>query len=149
MLTHFPGKKESFPCEVCGKVIKGMNSFKQHMAIHTGDKNVECPVCFKSFARKSSLRDHVLTHTGEFSLFWYCSYWMFYRFVYSAHPKDRLKGHICDVCSKAFHHRSSLWKHKKRACLPVKIAQCDFCVAIFKQKLAQMQGRMSHCHHIV
>lgn len=126
-LTHFPEEQKQltmFSCEICGKVIKSRDSFKQHMEVHSGAKNFECPICNKSFARKSTLRVHIVTHTGK--------------------PKDRPTDLICPLCSKGFHHRSSLWRHRKRSCWKPAF-KCEECVKIFKQKVIEIQGG---CHII-
>lgn len=147
MLSHQPPseKKESYPCEVCGKVIKTLEYFKEHMAIHTRIKNVECPICSRSFTRKSTLREHIATHAGNASkcplLFHEC---MDREFGCSI--KERPKEHICELCTRAFLHRASLWRHKKHPCLPLKPTEkayeCQMCVSIFKKIIAQVQGKI-------
>lgn len=61
---------------------------------------------------------------------------------------QRPKNHICELCTRAFSHRSSLWKHKKRPCLPLKPTEpayeCDMCATIFKGIIAQVQGKGAH-----
>lgn len=147
MLTHVPAeKKDTYPCEVCGKIIKSQSHFKEHMAIHTGAKNVECPICSKSFARKSTLREHIAIHTGK--RLWRSDTILLSFTEVSILFTDRPKNHICELCTRAFSHRSSLWKHKKRPCLPLKPTepayQCDMCATIFKGIIAQLQGKGGH-----
>lgn len=149
MLTHFPEIKEqlteSFSCEVCGKIIKGRDSFKRHTRIHTGEvekKEVPCPICSKTFARESLLRAHIVIHTGivfDGAIFYRKS--LMFCLFHLHSTEDRPKKYICKLCAKAFHHRSSLFKHKKNSCLLQKPAsQCAFCAAILKDKIAQIQG---------
>lgn len=86
-----------------------------------------------------------------------CPSWCKRNFVISIkrQPGDRPKDHICDRCSKAFHHRSSLSKHRKRPCFPENtVFYCDYCSKQFKtnykyrlhldqhERILQMQGKL-------
>ncbi|XP_035708044.1 zinc finger protein 2 homolog isoform X2 [Folsomia candida] len=52
-------------CEVCGKELSTMASYKNHMKIHNGVKDLICDVCGRGFSCLKGLKDHQITHTGE------------------------------------------------------------------------------------
>jgi KRAB domain-containing zinc finger protein len=87
--THVQGvheRKYLSVCEVCGKAISSLKSLKDHMKIHTEEKNFACEFCDKRFVRKDALRMHTYTHTGE-------------------------KPFGCHICEKRFNQRTPLKKH--------------------------------------
>ncbi|KAF0719989.1 Aste57867_640 [Aphanomyces stellatus] len=49
----------------CGKSFTDNAHLRDHMFVHTGEKNLRCPDCDKCFARVASLRSHRRVHTGE------------------------------------------------------------------------------------
>jgi KRAB domain-containing zinc finger protein len=73
-------------CDVCGKVINGLKLLKDHMKIHTEEKNFACEFCDKRFVRRDALRVHTYTHTGE-------------------------KPFGCHICEKRFNQGTPLKKH--------------------------------------
>jgi len=46
-------------CPYCQKEFKKMSSLKQHLPVHTKEKNFECNLCAASYTRSSSLYSHV------------------------------------------------------------------------------------------
>ncbi|XP_043273986.1 zinc finger protein 184-like isoform X2 [Venturia canescens] len=81
-------QREKIVCAECGKTFTKKDSFKRHMAVHTGSKPHPCPICSKPFARQSQLRQHVLIHTGQ-------------------------RPFICDICGKGFTQKPGLICHRK------------------------------------
>lgn len=81
-------KREKIVCAECGKTFSKKDSFKRHMAVHTGSKPHCCVICQKHFARRSQLRQHLLIHTGK-------------------------KPFVCDICGKAFTQKPGLICHRK------------------------------------
>lgn len=75
-------------CEICDKRFKSRKLLKDHMVVHTGERNHQCTVCEKSFGRRSSLRIHLSIHTGE-------------------------KPHVCAVCGRGFLQKHVLITHMK------------------------------------
>lgn len=81
-------KREKIVCAECGKTFTKKDSFKRHMAVHTGCKPHSCLICKKPFARRSQLRQHLLIHTGK-------------------------RPFVCDICGKAFTQKPGLICHRK------------------------------------
>merc|ERR1711915_463868 len=46
-------------CPYCKKEFKKMSSLKQHLPVHTKEKNFECNICNASYTRSSSLYAHM------------------------------------------------------------------------------------------
>ena len=77
-------EKLCFECCDCGRRFSCFSKTKQHLLIHSGNKDFECTECGKKFAQYASLYNHKLTHTGA-------------------------KPYVCEICQKRF---SSNWKLK-------------------------------------
>ena len=78
----------NFICEICSKGFKVRSKLKEHMYIHTGEKNFVCnhPDCGKAFTKKSTLSQHLRLHTGE-------------------------KPYQCEKCAVSFAQKNSLTVH--------------------------------------
>lgn len=61
---HAGGPKEH-KCYMCHKVFTTIAGLKQHLQVHSGQKDFFCSVCNKSFSSASSLRNHQMTHVTE------------------------------------------------------------------------------------
>ena len=76
----------------CGKKYRYRRHLRRHTRCH-GDvsefRRFECDICGKRFPRVSQRDEHRNIHTGE-------------------------KPFVCDICSTAYSHSSTLWLHRKR-----------------------------------
>ena len=55
--THTEKTKE-FGCHLCGKYFSQRTTLKQHLILHSGEKNFVCQSCGKRFALKIYLKTH-------------------------------------------------------------------------------------------
>ncbi|XP_067838492.1 zinc finger protein 131 isoform X2 [Heptranchias perlo] len=53
------GRKKMYECQVCSSVFPSWDQFKNHLAVHTGEKPNHCTVCDMWFMRAGELRQHV------------------------------------------------------------------------------------------
>ena len=51
-----PNQDKKYKCEVCGKGFINIQSFKDHMNTHTGEKPHLCKYCGAAFASKGTYR---------------------------------------------------------------------------------------------
>ena len=58
-------RNKNYQCDDCGLMLKGEQSYREHMTIHTNTFLYLCEYCGKPFRRSSNLRTHLFTHTGE------------------------------------------------------------------------------------
>ena len=93
-------------CPVCDKeYLGGAKAFKNHMKLHTGDKNYICHICDKSFVSQSRLTYHKA----------------------NVHEPPKYQ---CDNCSKMFRSKVSFERHiLVHSSDPVasRPFQCEFC----------------------
>ncbi|KAJ4425948.1 hypothetical protein ANN_27574 [Periplaneta americana] len=78
----------SFKCNICGKLLRSLESRKKHLRTHTAERRYQCDTCGKYFLRLEHLKAHLPTHTGE-------------------------KAFKCDVCGKCFARSSELIVHTR------------------------------------
>jgi len=78
-------------CQLCRKIFKTSWNLREHMRVHTGDRErpFKCPTCSKAFIKSSHLKAHIRLHTGE-------------------------KPFQCTECEKSFAEKSNLTAHMKR-----------------------------------
>jgi len=53
------GTESTKICPYCQKEFKKLSSLKQHLPVHTKEKNFECNICNASYTRSSSLYSHM------------------------------------------------------------------------------------------
>lgn len=76
-------------CEICGKQLTTVSSYKDHIKIHSGVKDWICEVCGRGFSCRKILKDHQVTHTGE-------------------------RPFKCKLCDKAYTQRQVLTSHVRK-----------------------------------
>ncbi|XP_038162013.1 zinc finger and SCAN domain-containing protein 2-like isoform X2 [Cyprinodon tularosa] len=85
---HLRTHQQTYDCSYCGKAFVTTTGLKNHVTLHTGERQYKCDICNKSFSYKSAMRSH--------------------RWV---HVEDR--PHKCDICPKSFGLKGHLVAHKK------------------------------------
>ncbi|XP_037881861.1 zinc finger protein 729-like [Glossina fuscipes] len=76
-------------CNVCGQELNTRNTLKQHMLVHTGNKQHKCDYCGQGFHSSSTLKRHLISHTG-------------------------LKPYACNFCDRTFTNRTNFRVHKEK-----------------------------------
>ncbi|KAK7056527.1 hypothetical protein SK128_024904 [Halocaridina rubra] len=149
-------KTRDMLCQICGKILKGVNSLKSHLNSHHSIQPHSCPYCSKSFSNRSVLVQHVRIHTGERP--YACAICdRVYR------TRTALKRHQsfhtnerpfdCSVCSKAFKTKLVLQNHLKLHITG--LFTCPICNKTFERQKSYVVHKASHqykkkkyrCHH--
>ena len=79
----------TFKCDICEKMFKRKDKWKNHIAIHSGIRPFECDICHKNFITKTKLNEHLRRHNGE-------------------------KRFSCLLCAKVYSGSHDLRKHMKK-----------------------------------
>jgi hypothetical protein len=77
IITHSIGNQSYFQCRVCDRTMKKLSQMKQHVLIHTTERNVCCQECGMMFKTQSCLYSHRKIHM----------------------QREKM---ICDLCGKTF-----------------------------------------------
>lgn len=105
---------ETYTCDVCGTLLKGIKSFRKHQASH-GPKLLECPNCDKKFSHRERLTVH-LKEKHSLTEQYVCKL-CDQMFKYGTHYRDHMRDHRipnykkCEICLKDYASRSSLRSH--------------------------------------
>ncbi|KAG7170110.1 Zinc finger protein 257-like 1 [Homarus americanus] len=65
LMDHLVHSVKIIKCYKCGKIFDSQTNLKQHLLVHTGEKNFKCEECNKRFSTKKYLKVHMEVHTGE------------------------------------------------------------------------------------
>uniref|UniRef100_A0A1A9Z9A6 Protein krueppel n=1 Tax=Glossina pallidipes TaxID=7398 RepID=A0A1A9Z9A6_GLOPL len=76
-------------CTVCGQQLNTRNTLKQHMLVHTGNKQHKCDYCDQGFHSSSTLKRHLISHSG-------------------------IRPYACNFCDRAFTNRTNFRVHKEK-----------------------------------
>lgn len=101
--------KSDFVCDACGKRLKTIDTFQQHVLKahqHPSKLKYICGHCNKRFAFKSQLSAHFIRHTD--------------------------KEHMsCGTCGKKFCNKYSLERHRVKVHAKLGRIRCDLCLNTF------------------
>lgn len=128
-------------CSFCQKQLKGVKDFDSHMTLHTGEKKYQCHLCDKKWRNRFHFKNHLVrqhnigakqyvSEKGS-KLFMCdkCGLSFAFSNLLVAHRRLACGGppFECSQCGKAFQHRCSLDKHKRRHAGLLKTFMCDKC----------------------
>uniref|UniRef100_A0A3B3CR67 C2H2-type domain-containing protein n=1 Tax=Oryzias melastigma TaxID=30732 RepID=A0A3B3CR67_ORYME len=85
---HLRTYNEVYKCEECGKTFVNIYMFRRHLAVHSGNVDIQCDVCGKQFGSKAALNLHSWNHVED-------------------------RPHKCDLCEKTFGLKSLLQAHRR------------------------------------
>ena len=117
--SHNPAKPNiRIKCEICGTLIRSEYYMKNHIKIHTGQKDFECLLCPMKFSRKGPLKSHTRSMHDESRVLFPCT--MCSRVTASSkvlaihvsrsHPEGK-KCYPCSICNNQLASLDSLHKH--------------------------------------
>lgn len=108
---------EQYTCEVCGRSLKNLSSYRHHVQSHSSIKPFSCETCGQTFKYRQNLRDHLPRHTG-------------------------IKTHQCKECPKSFYSNAELQDHIRRHHVRIKSHICPVCSKAFlKPSLLRYHAR--------
>ncbi len=58
-----PSGRGGLACSYCTRVFTNYSALRQHLPVHTGEKNYECVHCGRKFTQSSSLNKHLKRFT--------------------------------------------------------------------------------------
>jgi hypothetical protein len=126
-------------CQFCDKEFESRWRFKQHMSIHTQEKQYICEFCGKHFRLKYYLHNHLLLHNTEGKKFkcQKCEKKFATKERYTIHCSSHDKAsYLCDICGKSMKYFNSLRVHRQRCVDPSLTQQhcCTICGKVYRNK---------------
>ena len=126
-------------CEKCGKKFPTNSKLKDHLVVHTKERNFFCKTCGKTFPRQSTLNSHMKYFHGDGSGRKFkcskCSKTFKYPSSFRQHVKAHDPGFKCDTCGAVF-SRSSSGKRHEQIHTGIKPHSCNICGHRFIEKSA-------------
>ena len=134
-------ESKNIECNECGKIFRNKHYLNSHQnAVHRSKIKIICDDCGNSFSSKDAYKLHYISkhsdvtdqakHTHKCP-YPNCDYSTLQKYDVKKHVKRvhiKEKGkHLCSLCPKIFHTKSSLEEHINGVHLNIKPFKCDNC----------------------
>lgn len=108
-------------------------SLKEHLKIHSDQKQHVCPICKKEFKTASTLSNHLDIHSTTTYECFQCGMKLNSKRTLKQHEKvhSNVTTHICKICSAQF-KRTKAYKEHLITHSNIRPYKCDFCEKTFK-----------------
>ncbi|KAG5667227.1 hypothetical protein PVAND_015218 [Polypedilum vanderplanki] len=116
---HLVNGQIVYQCLVCKKTTSKKGAIRQHVRIHTSERNICCPECGKMFKTPSCLYSHKKIHQKN----------------------NRM---ICDMCGKTFDKKYYLLEHMNAIHLNRREYICTICGITFARKRSLLKHAWVH-----
>lgn len=108
--------EKPFPCTHCPKRFRTKQDLQSHMRTHADEFLFSCSNCLKGFDQSNEKLEHEATcNVCRYE----CDVCKKYSTLYKTHLIRHMLVHSdekqfkCELCSKTFHQKSNLYRHKK------------------------------------
>lgn len=119
-------------CKICKLIVTTSSALKQHINIHTDDRQYKCVTCKEGFFRSISLRIHIReNHLPD---------------------TDPMRFFACNHCDTSFNTYSRLRYHKRLLHTKAIVYTCDYCQKAYKlrrnlvEHMTKHSSTTSKCH---
>ncbi|XP_064645289.1 uncharacterized protein LOC135498776 [Lineus longissimus] len=118
--VHSPYSDRPHKCQLCPKAFWTTTKIRNHMRMHTGEKNFVCEQCEHRYATPQGLKAHMKT-------------------VHGVSVEVALPLFQCGQCDKRYHEKKNLFEHMNvhTGATPYKCRECD-------EAFASASGRRFH-----
>lgn len=112
-------------CSFCNKGFKQSCHLREHISMHTGERNFCCSICGKTFFRASSQRRHLKGHDAP------------------PGQKTKRTPFLCTICGKSFPFSNGVQRHM-RIHFGIKKYECQVCERKFMQSTHLLVHMRTH-----
>ncbi|KAI5747892.1 hypothetical protein M8J77_019570 [Diaphorina citri] len=136
-----------FKCTDCPTIFTSFNGLKNHLDIHSGEKDYACHICNKVFVRHSTLENHTKAVHEKIREFQckVCGRAFFDVSNMKQHMRIHTgeKKYVCETCGASFVHRGSIIVHNYSHINAQFV--CSYCGNIYKNPRA-LEGHIRNVH---